>query len=243
MTINNPNENELNQTDDQTVIDLSPEIVPGQDTQPMEIETEGDLPASEAVPGLTEPDKLSEAGEPVEEPVEKATTATTRPPSGPKMITRSAAFGLVVGGMFLSFILAVVFSLGVLAIVNGGMRFASSSQVEGLTRQLNGLSVQADSIQREIDGLVGRVSALEGLDTRLGAVEKESQLIQQDVQTVTGTVTRLESQADELETQVVTIEGQVATLEGQVNELESRTTLFQRFLDGLQELLGGLIQP
>ena len=243
MTNNNPEENELSQTDEQTPTDLSQDAIHEQGTQPMEINPEVELSESEIVPEITEPTEETEGGERLQEPAEKVVTAAMQPPPGPKMISRSAAFGLVVGGMFLSFILAVVFSLGLLAIVNGGMRFASSSQVEGLTRQLNGVSVQTASIQRDLDSLEGRVSELEGMDTRLSAVEKESQAIQQDIQTVTATVTSLGSQVGELQGQVVTMEGQLAILEGQVEELESKTTLFQRFLDGLRELLGGLVQP
>jgi prefoldin subunit 5 len=142
---------------------------------------------------------------------------------------------MALAGMLLTFVLAVLFSLGLLAVVNGGLRYARPAQVESISGQLNGLNTQAVSLQREVDNLTARINTLEGLDARVAIVEKDAQLLQEDVNAASAALSGLDSQVGELR-------GQVAAVGSQIDELNTRTARFQSFLDGLRDLLGGVSQ-
>jgi outer membrane murein-binding lipoprotein Lpp len=269
MEDNNLPERESPQIEEPIRTELSEQPAPQQETQPMEIEEDEDIAEIEDTPSTAAseplPDPLGEerseslasegapdlqAGQPEEVQEDEATsppeeTETTPPteasvpssePDEPKMISRSAALWLAAGGMVVSFILAVVFSLGILAIVNGGLRFARPAQMETVASQVNDLNAQTISIQREVDNLTTRINTLEGLDARVVTIEKDTQLLQDDVKSATTALSSLDSQVGELRVQVVAVESQI-------QELDNKTARFQRFLDGLRELLGILNQP
>lgn len=267
MNKNSLTETEVAQTEELTEAESPEQPSAKQETQPMDIEADDEQTDSveTAAAGEPLPDPLGDAlteemeleGPPKLEAIQtaedQATEATTpleetqaplptepaaAPPASaePKMVTRSTALWLAVGGMLISFILAVLFSLGLLAILNGGLRYARPAQVESISSQLNGLNAQTVSVQREVDNLTARINTLEGLDARVAIVEKDTQLIQDDLYAAAATLTNLNSQVGELR-------GQVAAVGSQIDELNTRTARFQRFLDGLRDLLGGLNQP
>jgi prefoldin subunit 5 len=233
MNINGLNQTEPTQIDGSTGTELPEGTTTEDETQPVEIDATVKLTESSETPAVSEPLPDSVGGTETSPSSEPA--ASTQAYTEPKMITRSAALWLAVGGMLLSFILAVVFSLGLLAVVNGGLRFARPVQVQSISSQLNGLNAQTVSIQREVDNLTARIITLEGLDARVATVEKDTEVLQNDVTAAATALTSLDSQVGELSLQVATVESQIA-------ELDTRTTRFQRFLDGLRDLLGGLIK-
>lgn len=190
-------------------------------------ELEGEQPEEEQVVETTTFPQETET------PPATGTVASTQTSTEPKMITRTAAIWLAVGGMLISFIFAVLFSLGLLAIVNGGLLYVRPAQVENISGQLNSLNAQTTSIQREMDNLTARINTLEGLDARVAVVEKDAQLLQEDLNSAKTTLTNLNGQVGELR-------GQITSVESQIEELNTRTTRFQTFLDGLRDLLGGL---
>jgi len=263
---NNLTERESPQTEELTGTELPEQPSPEGETEPTDIEEVAEITESAPIPAVSEPlpsplgdepdesmpseeqpgleSSLPEEAQEDEEtsPVDETETTpvaevSTPPPTPtePKMITRSAALWLAAGGMVISFILAVVFSLGILAIVNGGLRFARPAQMETVTNQVNDLNAQTVSIQREVDNLTARITSLEGLDARVVTIEKDTQLLREDVDAATTALSSLDSQVGELS-------GQVVAVESQLEELNSRTARFQRFLDGLRELLGALNQ-
>jgi prefoldin subunit 5 len=203
---------------------LAEELEPEQLTELEQLEAAADQ-ADEATPPLEEttPPPAAEAVHPPE-----TTTAS-------KWVTRSTALWMALAGMLLTFVLAVLFSLGLLAVVNGGLRYARPAQVESISGQLNGLNTQAVSLQREVDNLTARINTLEGLDARVAIVEKDAQLLQEDVNAASAALSGLDSQVGELR-------GQVAAVGSQIDELNTRTARFQSFLDGLRDLLGGVSQ-
>jgi prefoldin subunit 5 len=267
MKKNNLTETEPAQTEEMAQAELSHAFSEKQETQPMDIEVSDEIHESSETPGSTEPipDPLgdetavdlesegsndleavpSDERQVTEETTPLEETEAQQPPeppapapasTEPKMITRTAALWLALGGMLVSFILAVVFSLGILAIVNGGLRYARPAQVEGLSSQFASLNAQTASVQREVDNLTVRVNNLEGLDARVAIVEKDAQLLQDDVNAASAALSNLDGQVRDLH-------GQVAAVGSQIDELNTRTARFQRFLDGLRELLGGVNQP
>jgi prefoldin subunit 5 len=267
MKKNNLTETEPAQTEEMAQAELSHAFSEKQETQPMDIEVSDEIHESIETPGSTEPipDPLgdetavdlesegsndleavpSDERQVTEETTPLEETEAQQPPeppapapasTEPKMITRTAALWLALGGMLVSFILAVVFSLGILAIVNGGLRYARPAQVEGLSSQFASLNAQTASVQREVDNLTVRVNNLEGLDARVAIVEKDAQLLQDDVNAASAALSNLDGQVRDLH-------GQIAAVGSQIDELNTRTARFQRFLDGLRELLGGVNQP
>jgi hypothetical protein len=59
-----------------------------------------------------------------------------------------------------SFVLTVILTLGMIAALNGGLRFASSAQVADFTRRLDGLSLQAELLTDDIVDLKADVEQL-----------------------------------------------------------------------------------
>jgi prefoldin subunit 5 len=153
-----------------------------------------------------------------------------------KMISRSGALWLAAAGFILSIVLAVGFSLGLLLALNGGLQFARPWQVERLSSQLNGLNSEIALLQGNMEGFETRINALEGLDMRVAAVEEDALVLREDLEETS-------LQLENLNQQVGEMGSQVATLQTEVRELNTITARFQRFLDGLRELLGGINQP
>lgn len=164
-------------------------------------------PAAPTVP--SEPQGTAEGGPPsTSEPPPAPAPEPT--PSRQTEPTDLIAFGAA------AVVLAVLLTLGILALVNGGLHFGRASQVDALGAQV---ATQASNVQ----DLNTRVEALQGIGPRMDAVETE--------------VGGLRDQNEQLGQQVDQMQTQVATLQGQVETLQQRTNAFQAFLDGLRSLL------
>jgi prefoldin subunit 5 len=160
----------------------------------------------------------------------------THAPPDKKMISRSGALWLAAVGFILSIVLAVGISLGLLLALNGGLQFARPWQVESLSSQVTGLNSEIALLQGDMEGFETRINALEGLDMRVAAVEEDALVLQEDLATTSLNLENLNQQVGEMGSQV-------ATLQTEVRELKTITARFQKFLDGLRELLGGITQP
>ena len=160
----------------------------------------------------------------------------THAPPEKKMISRSGALWLAAAGFILSIILAVGISLGLLLALNGGLQFARPWQVESLSSQVAGLNSEIALLQGDMEGFETRINALEGLDMRVAAVEEDALVLREDLATTSLYLENLNQQVGEMGSQV-------ATLQTEVRELNTITARFQKFLDGLRELLGGITQP
>ena len=179
---------------------------------------------------------LESESEPLKMEAQEAEAQIEAEPAGPELLvegepkaaTQSQAFWISVGFSFLALVIAFGLSLGFLALVNGGLRYANPAQVDALRRQVDGLSAQAEFIQQDLNGLRTRVDELEGLSGRVGEVEKAAAQLRSDMNEAASSIEQLTASMAELTTSV--------------EELQSRTNRFENFLNGLRELLSGLFE-
>jgi competence protein ComEA len=147
----------------------------------------------------------------------------------PRPVSRTEALWLASGALVFATLLGCAFSLGFLALLNGGLSYARPSQVNEISRQVDGLNAEAEILQQDMDALRARIDNLEGLSGRIGAVEDAIDGVREDVGAVQAQVDTLGRQLDELDSAV--------------GELQTRTTRFQGFLDGLRKLVEGIFKP
>ncbi len=202
---------------------------------PVETSDEIDIaePEAEELPPATEQAELLPASEQAGEVVPQKQEPTTEPGLSrkpqPRLATRGEALWLALGSSLLALILAVVLSLGFLALVNGGLRYVNPAQLTLMRRQVDSVSTQAGILEQDIDGLRNRVNNLEGLSGRVGEVEKSTKALRSDF--------------DEAAKQVETLNRQIEAMSGTIAELENRTNKFEGFLGGLRNMLNEFFQP
>jgi len=153
---------------------------------------------------------------------EMESTEEEKTPSRPRPVTQGQALIMVAFGSFTAFILALVFSLGIIASINGGLRFASPDQVAALDRQVDGLNSQVEILTQDIESLRLRITNLEGFSGRIGDLEAETKQLTVDM-------------ADTVDI--------VADMSAQIDDIFSQTARFQAFLNGLSELLNAASTP
>ncbi len=179
--------------------------------------------ANEKEPALkTEelPDVDSQPARETKIPVEKHPKRT---------VSRGEVWLMVIGSGALAFILALVLSLGVLAGINGGLRFVRPVELTQLSQRVDGLNAQTKTLQQDIQGLQTRIDNLEALSGRVSAVEQQSK--------------QLKAEVDKTNSQVETLNSKVSELSTNVQTLQNQVGVFQTFLNGLRDLLDGLKSP
>jgi outer membrane murein-binding lipoprotein Lpp len=207
------------------VVDLSAEI--GSEPQVVEAFPETESPSEaegESMSTWDEPEPemrgdLLEDEAPNEKdniPVEKETTINE-----PKPVTWSQAMLMATVCSFIAFILAVLLSLGIVGSINGGLRYASTEQVQNLSSQIGTLDSKIGAMIQDIDTLRTRLDNLEGLSGRIGALETETEQLSKDF---AATTTLIE------------------TIKAQIADIEKDTERFQGFLEGLSKLLDSLAE-
>lgn len=197
------------------------EFIPTEEAAP-EAEAES-IPTEEVAPEIeAEPIPIEAPSTPKEETAPK-------PKPRPKAVTYVNAFWMVTGSGILAIILAVLVNLGFLAIINGGLRFASPAQITTIGRQVEGLNAQTTIIRQDINGLRTRIDNLNGLSGRISTVEEITEELRDDI----------DSAAAHMET----LSRQVDGLTDDIEELQASVGLFQNFLNGLLDLLSGLTVP
>lgn len=147
----------------------------------------------------------------------------------PAMLTRAQAFWMMAGSSLLAFFLSVIFVLVFLTAVNGGLRYARPAQLIAAQSRLDRLSQQADTLRTSLDEISSRLDTLEGLGPRVGAVEREMEGVRKDIAEAAAQVNDFQSKIDNLSLQV--------------DALLARAGRFQKFLDGLGDLLKTLAEP
>ncbi len=181
------------------------------------------IPAEEAAPEPeAEPLPIEGPPTPREEPIPK-------PKPQPKAVTYTNALWMVTGSGIITIILAVLASLGFLAVINGGIRFTTPAQLTTIRRQVEGINAQTTIIQQDLDSLRARVDNLNGLSGRISTVEKITEELSDEIASAT----------DHMET----LNQQVDGLTDDIEELQASAGLFQNFLNGLRDLLGSLSLP
>lgn len=163
-------------------------------------------------PPLPTPEPPAPAGKPLE------------PPSGgSRLFSRSET--LLYAGLFslLSLILAFLFTLGFLAVLNGGLRYVTPARFTALQSRVETLKGEITALQQDVEALRLRVETMEALSGRVSTLENETSALRTDLETATAQVNQLKNQIDDLNQQVHTVQKSVQA--------------FERFLQGLRTLL------
>jgi prefoldin subunit 5 len=207
--------------------DMVEEGIESQDEPAVETEAEVDevQPVIEVVEEDLIPEPIPEemdAAEPVEtvqdeQPKEKVKTKKS---GGSKPLLRGDAFllGGVVG--VLSVLLAVVLSLGILALVNGGLDYVSPGQLSRVQRRVETIESEMDVLTQDIAGLTTRLDSME---------------------TLGGRVADLEGTAEKLGEEAARIQAEMDGLQEAVAEISEQYGIVERFLGGMQGLLNELL--
>jgi uncharacterized protein YoxC len=216
--------------------ELIPEVIPVELFQPVsEKESEPEVPVDQE---STEPQK----------PVPAAHTSEI---AVAKYVTRSTLFWYSAISAILAVILAIFATLGVIGILNGGLRFVRPAQLNVVSAQLDRMDSTVGSLQDDMLALQTRLAAVEGLADQVNQLEGTltstvDQVNELDTQLneLTNTVNGLSSQTDALQTQVegLTLKTDglrkdVDNLSVAVDELTNRSNIFQKFFDGLKDLV------
>lgn len=163
------------------------------------------------------------------EPAEE--TPIKQPVAQPSYITRGGACSLVLIGGFLTLLLAVAVTLGILSSINQGrLDYASPSQITALQSQVETLTNQSQILAEDIDGMRNRMDNLEALSSQVSEMETELSSQQEEIDELQVKIAANQAAYDELVLQLTDIEEQVETLTNQGDRFES-------FLDGMHTLM------
>lgn len=125
--------------------------------------------------------------------------------------------------VFLSSCLSVSLTLGVLALINRGLSYASPSDVISLQAQLDTVQARVEAAAQDLSGLRARVEQLEELAARTTALERLAQNLQAEID-------KRVSQAEELRTSVEDVQKRIA-------EVVTQNSAFQDFVTSLRDTL------
>ncbi|MCJ7624749.1 MAG: helix-hairpin-helix domain-containing protein [Anaerolineaceae bacterium] len=137
----------------------------------------------------------------------------------------------IAGGSILTLILAIIFSLGILGLVNGGLQFKSQREAEldaaSLQNKIEELSIQAGDLQEDIVSLRTRLDDMDNLSGRISEVESQNEALQTEL--------------DEFTDQIGEFQGQIDLLSEQMDQVQETSNSFEDFLKELQSLLNEIL--
>lgn len=199
-------------------IHIPVEIPPSPEPQPEETSAEAPEPVVPEPVIPPPPAVAPESPAPVHE--------TIAPPPSPKLFSRNET--LLYAGLFslLAFMLAIIFSLGFLAVINGGLRYIAPARFNALQSRVELLNNQITTLQQDVDTLRLRVETMEALSGRVSSLEKETEALRDEVETTAAQMEQLQAEFDRLDQQV--------------DNLQKSVQIFDRFLQGLRTLLTDL---
>ncbi|MCE1254911.1 MAG: helix-hairpin-helix domain-containing protein [Anaerolineae bacterium] len=145
-------------------------------------------------------------------------------PTFSRTVILAGGFGLA----FITFILAILFSLGLLWGLNGGLNYVTAIHYNELTGRMETLETRVDRLQQDTTALQQRLNTLEGLSARIGAVEQENADIKQQI-------IQQQKEMEDLNSSMQTLKREMGVVQQQNNR-------FQSFFDGLKTLLGDVFQ-
>lgn len=199
-----------------------------------EVAEEDVPPAADVVEEDLIPEPIPEAvddAQPAQAAAEAKPKATKEKPVKPagskKPLERGDIFLLGGAVGVLSVLLAVVLTLGILALVNGGLEYVSPWALSQTERQMETLGSEMDVLVQDIDALETRMDALETLGGRVADLESEADALREES-------ARIQSEMDGLQEAVAEVSQEVYTLKEQFDVVE-------RFLGGMQSLLNELL--
>lgn len=163
-------------------------------------------------------------------PARPAPAPAPKPPAASSDLTYTQAMtASLISGLILM-ALAVLFSLGILASLNQGrLQFAAPAQVNQIQTQVNQLEAQINTLNQDMGSLRVRVDNLESLSGRLDAMQQDLQEVQTSL--------------DQALTNIDNLNQQVEALSTEVETLRTQTQRFSSFLEGLRDLVSGVLTP
>ena len=152
------------------------------------------------------------------------------PAPAPAGVSRSMLYVLTFIGFFFTLVIAIAFSVGIIASLNNGnLVFASANQASVLAAEIDQLETSIQTLQSDLDSLRVRVDSLEALGDRVDVLETSVEAFQEELTTTTILV-------EDLDQRVVGIESEMDQVKGSVAR-------FQVFFEGLRELLANVFTP
>ncbi len=145
-------------------------------------------------------------------------------------ISRAHAWWLAFASSLVTLILAIIFSLAVLAGINNGLRYAGPEDIRGVLRQVNSIEQTVGSLQQDVDGLRNRLDGLNALAGRVDSLETQTAGLWDALDALDESLSGMEENLNALDETT-------AALQTEVDELTQQQGAFQTFF---QEL-GGLI--
>lgn len=150
-------------------------------------------------------------------------TAKAQPAEKAVSVSRTDLIWASIATGVITLILAVLFSLGFLSLRNGSLTYATSSQASQISSRVDALDNQVASLQDEVNSLRSRVETLETISGRVTKLEDQTKTLQTDLKTAQSGINALNQET--------------AQIKDRLTAVEETSARFQRFLDGLRELL------
>ena len=133
--------------------------------------------------------------------------------------------GLILA-VLLGIMLSVALSLGILAIANQGLSYASRSDAVALNVQVEALQTQVDRQEADLNGLRARVDAVEKLAARTTTLEQAASTLQ--------------SELDKRSAELDNLRGLVGDAQQQIAKMVLQSGAFETFVAGLRGVLNQL---
>lgn len=137
----------------------------------------------------------------------------------------------IAGGSILALILAIIFSLGILGLVNGGLQYKLQREAEleagTLQNKIEELSVQAEDLQEDVASLRTRLDDMENLSGRISEIESQNEALQ--------------TKLDGFTEQIADFQGQMDLFSEQMDRVLETSNSFEDFLEELQSLLNEIL--
>lgn len=152
---------------------------------------------------------------------------------GPKLVTRAQFIWIGLLIFILAIAFGVALSLGVLAGMNGGLRYVAPERITAISREVTTLTNRASTMQDSLEAVQARLDNLEALSGRIDQLESTTSSIQEEVGTLTTDVANIESSLDALEEET-------GALRTELDTLSAQSSRFQSVMDGLRDLLNNL---
>jgi hypothetical protein len=149
----------------------------------------------------------------IPQPVKKKKRFT----EGDNQLLYGLAFSLV------TLLLAVLLSLAIFGMINGGLRYASNERFADMQRQVETLESKTKYLEEETLSLRTRLDSLEALSGRVKNVENSLTDLDTDLKKQAGRITLVEEDTAAINLQMV--------------EVKRLSQEFNRFLEGLQTLI------
>lgn len=141
----------------------------------------------------------------------------------------SANLLTILAACLVTMLLSILFTIGLLGVINGSLRYSSNRDFVTLSRQVESASAKLDMLEKDTDGIRARLDALESLSGRMKLIEEENAAIREELDKNNKQVIELRSQIDQMQTNV--------------EQLQKSNNFFTRVIDGLRNLLNETTQP